>query len=203
MTAIVLPAAVAFAGLAALGCRLGKAACEGITPFEDGPIPGKPPVRALIAAGAFLGAAIVAHGIDGVELAIAALMTLVLSAGWVSDVLCGILPDLFTLLPLVVVAAIRIGSHEAAFMLTGLAVALPFALAAIASKGLGMGWGDVKLAALGGVALGPSSAVGSFLLASIIAMLGNLRLERRKQPFAFGPYLASAIGVALATGVRG
>ncbi len=79
-----------------------------------------------------------------------------------------------------------------------------FLLIAILSRG-GMGWGDVKMAALLGVMLGfPMVMVGIFLgiisggLVAVILMLA--RLKGRKQTVPFGPFLALGAFAALLWG---
>ena len=60
-----------------------------------------------------------------------------------------------------------------------------------------MGWGDVKLAALGGVALGWQPMIPFFAIACLVAAAIALFRRRKNEPIAFAPYLAGAIGVAL------
>jgi hypothetical protein len=129
---------------------------------------------------------------------VTAILVLALVAGWVSDVLCGILPDAFTLLPLIGLVGLRAFSHQWDLLLGGAFVFLPFALIAVCSKGIGMGWGDVKLATLGGVLLGTYPAMWSFIAASLLAVVVAWGSGRGREPIAFGPYLAGAVGVALA-----
>jgi prepilin signal peptidase PulO-like enzyme (type II secretory pathway) len=79
-------------------------------------------------------------------------------------------------------------------------VALPFALAATLSRGRGMGWGDVKLAALGGALLGAPAATLAFVLAALAAYAGSRFAGDRARPIAFAPYLAGGIAVVLIVG---
>jgi prepilin signal peptidase PulO-like enzyme (type II secretory pathway) len=60
-----------------------------------------------------------------------------------------------------------------------------------------MGWGDVKLVALGGAVLGIHAAVLAFAAACLIAVAVAALLKRRSEPIPFAPYLAVAIAVAL------
>jgi Flp pilus assembly protein protease CpaA len=191
---------VVFGCVAYLGALLGRRVGITIVPFEDGPQGGKPPVAALIIAGALLGSIVGRHGASLLVLAETACVLLALVAAWVCDVLCGIIPDAFTLLPLFGLIVIRIFSQQWDFLIAGAIVFLPFALLAVCSKGVGMGWGDVKLATLGGVLLGANAAMGSFLAASLLAVIVAWARKRKNEPIAFGPYLAGAIGLALAVG---
>jgi prepilin signal peptidase PulO-like enzyme (type II secretory pathway) len=74
---------------------------------------------------------------------------------------------------------------------------IPFACLAIVSKGVGMGWGDVKLAALGGAILGFETAFLAFAIGAVVAVVWAYRRGHQKQVIAFAPYLAGAIAVAL------
>ena len=62
-----------------------------------------------------------------------------------------------------------------------------------------MGWGDAKLAALGGALLGAREAALAFMFAAIAAAViarrsNGMRLAgAMPRPIAFGPYLAAAI----------
>jgi leader peptidase (prepilin peptidase)/N-methyltransferase len=77
-----------------------------------------------------------------------------------------------------------------------LAGGVPFGLIAVCYA-KGMGWGDVKLLAMLGVYLGWRKIIvcmflGSFLGVLWMAPLVLLKKFDRKNPFAFGPFLASA-----------
>jgi prepilin signal peptidase PulO-like enzyme (type II secretory pathway) len=61
-----------------------------------------------------------------------------------------------------------------------------------------MGWGDVKLAALGGALLGAQDATLAFLVAGGAAYVVAHRGKRAGKPIAFGPYLAVSIVATLA-----
>jgi prepilin signal peptidase PulO-like enzyme (type II secretory pathway) len=75
--------------------------------------------------------------------------------------------------------------------------AIPFAVMAWRTKGLGLGWGDVKLVALGGALLGMQTAILAFALAAIAAIVVARVQRRTSEPLAFGPYLVAAIAVPL------
>jgi prepilin signal peptidase PulO-like enzyme (type II secretory pathway) len=60
-----------------------------------------------------------------------------------------------------------------------------------------MGWGDVKLAALGGIALGLQPIIPFLASACLVAAAVAFFRRRKHEPIAFAPYLAGAIGVAL------
>ena len=191
-----------FGCIAWLALKLSAAVCKTIVPFEDGPPPGKPPVAVLVALVTVLGFAMAYRGATPEELLLGGFLYAVLVAVWASDVACGIIPDWFTLVPLIVVTALRVALRQWEFIAATLLVAFPFAVMAAMSKGRGMGWGDVKLAALGGAALGTYLAMWTFMLASILAVIVARVRRRSAEPIAFGPYLAGAIGVAFASGVQ-
>ena len=71
------------------------------------------------------------------------------------------------------------------------------AIAALASRGRGMGWGDVKLAALGGALLGVADATLAYFVAAAVAYVIARRTAGVRRPIAFGPYLAASIAVTL------
>lgn len=79
-----------------------------------------------------------------------------------------------------------------------------FFLIAIASRG-GMGWGDVKLAALIGLATGfplvfVSIIIGAILGGAIAAALVIAKKKKRRETIPFGPFLALAAIVTLLWG---
>jgi prepilin signal peptidase PulO-like enzyme (type II secretory pathway) len=181
-----------------LATRLSAYVCSSIEPFEDGPQPGKPPTPWLIGGAAAIGLTLVLRDTPVPQLVLIAILVSALVAAWYSDVLTGIVPDYFTLVPLAAFLLLAALAHDYARVFAAFAVALPFGAAALLSRGRGMGWGDVKLAALGGVALGWTLSIPAFIGACVVAAGYALIRRRKHEPIAFAPYLAGAIGVALA-----
>ena len=188
----------ALAGL--LGIALGKAACVGIVPFADGPRPGRPPRLVLIGGSALVGASLVVHHESVASIALIAILCVSLVACCYTDVACGIVSDFFTLGPLVAVLGSAALHHQVWPFVAALTVFVIFAAAALASKGRGMGWGDVKLAALGGALLGLGGALVAFAGACFVAAAVGLIRRRRREPIAFAPYMAGALAVAMFVG---
>jgi prepilin signal peptidase PulO-like enzyme (type II secretory pathway) len=192
------PLVAALFGCAAfLTIQLSASICAKIVPFDDGPKPGKPPTPWLIAGAVAAGAIMTVRGADLPQLGLAALLIVSLVGSWYSDVRVGIVPDYFTLVPLGALLLLAVVGHEWTTFIAMIAVSVPFAIAAAFSKGRGMGWGDVKLVALGGAALGLQAAVIALAGACLIAVVIPILRKRRNEPIALAPYLASAIGVAL------
>jgi prepilin signal peptidase PulO-like enzyme (type II secretory pathway) len=189
--------AAAFAAAGYLGARLGDAVCEGFQPFDDGPKPGIPPTAWLVGACTVIGAALAAHGDDLTRLGLTWIIVVALVACWCSDVRCGVVPDVFTLTPLAAVVLAGLLQQETWHLFAALVPFIPFAIAALASKGRGMGWGDVKLAALGGAVLGIGTSMLAFSAACVVAVAIAWFRGRRTEPIAFAPYLVGAIGVCL------
>jgi prepilin signal peptidase PulO-like enzyme (type II secretory pathway) len=192
----------AFFALAAfVGVQLGNAVADTLTRFEDGPEPGHAPVRALLAGCAAIGAVTATHAAAPAQLLLIAIVCTSLVAAWCCDARTGIVPDLFTLVPLGLILAVALWMHEWWIFISTLAPLLPFAGAAMLSRGRGMGWGDVKLAALGGGVLGAQLSLLAFALACIAAVVVTRLGIRTRGPVAFGPYLAAAIGLAIPLGM--
>jgi hypothetical protein len=76
-------------------------------------------------------------------------------------------------------------------------VTLPFALAALFSKGAGFGWGDVKLVLLGAVLLDAQTSILLYAGTLLVAIAVTCILGKRKEPIVFAPYLAAAIAIGL------
>jgi prepilin signal peptidase PulO-like enzyme (type II secretory pathway) len=193
---------VAFAAAAWLGALLARALCAGQAPFEDGPpaVAIRPWVVAF--AGACVGVGVVAHHPSLIQLATIGFVVAALAAVTVSDFALGVIPDPFTLIPLAVLILAAAVQHNYGPLFSAVAVALPFAVAAWLSRGHGMGWGDVKLAALGGALLGPQEALLAFMLASAVAFAASRFSAPRGRPIAFAPYIAGGIGAMLVFGSR-
>ncbi|GAC1307657.1 MAG: hypothetical protein NVSMB19_20520 [Vulcanimicrobiaceae bacterium] len=171
--------------------------CDKIVPFEDGPKPGRPPTAFLIAGAAVVGGMLASRGIGAPALGIFAVLIISLAACWYSDVRCGIVPDYFTLGPLAFVLAVSLVGHNIAPLVSAVVVFLPFAIAAFLSKGRGMGWGDVKIVALGAAVLGLNTSVLAFAMACLAAVAIAAVRRRRSEPIAFAPYLAASIALAI------
>ncbi len=195
MSGIII-SAIAFAIFAFAGILIARTYFTGER-LADGPPASEPPVNVLIVAGALIGAICAYRGLRPEALAIVAACCALMAAIWYTDVTRGIVPDALTLLPL---GALIVGGLLAGrwYIIVVAAVpAAPFAFMAWRTKGIGMGWGDVKLAALGGALLGIQDAMLAFALASVVAIAIAKVRRAEKQPVAFGPYLASAIIVPL------
>jgi leader peptidase (prepilin peptidase)/N-methyltransferase len=166
-------------------------------PIADGPPVGEPPVSLLLGAAVVIGAICAYREMPPQALAIVAASCALMTAIWYTDVTRGIVPDSLTLIPLgaLIVAGCLTGRWYVAVV--ALVPAAPFAFMAWRTKGIGMGWGDVKLAALGGALLGMKDAMLAFALASFVAIVIAKVRRTEKQPVAFAPYLATAIIVPL------
>ena len=186
----------AFFGLCAY---VGVLLASGISaqPYEDGPQPAQPPVALLIAGAALLGAAVLHYDTTARDLIIDAIATCALVAVWCTDMRSGIVPDIFTLIPLAIVCGAALLEHNLWPVISAAVVAVPFAILAVLSKGVGMGWGDVKLAALGGAVVGAPPALFMFSAGCLVAVIHAYATGRARSPIAFAPYLAAGIGVAM------
>jgi leader peptidase (prepilin peptidase)/N-methyltransferase len=190
--------AAMFACAAFLAVQLSAEVCKGIQPFDDGPTPGNPPTLWLIAGAGLVGAVLALRGgMTLPHLALGAVLVSALVAAWYADVLTGIVPDYFTLVPIALFLIVFAVTHDYMRVFQALITAAPFAAVALMSRGRGMGWGDVKLAGLGGVALGWQPMIPFFAMACLVAAAIALFRRRKHEPIAFAPYLAGAIGVAL------
>jgi prepilin signal peptidase PulO-like enzyme (type II secretory pathway) len=193
--------AVLTAALAALlfgaagwgGTLVAEMLCAGRAPYDDGPAPVAFARWPFAAAGACIGIALTMHGEAPARLALLAFVMLALAGCCAADLACGLLPDPLTLLPLAVVIGAGAVVQDWAPLLSAVLVFAPFALAAVMSRGRGMGWGDAKLAALGGALLGAREAAFAFMLAAVAAAVIARRTSGLRRPIAFGPYLAAAI----------
>ncbi len=197
-------AAAFFCGCAsACGVIVSALLCARIEAFEDGPAPRLLHPAIPIAAVAALGALIALRGATPAQLGIVALVSFPLSGVWYADSRKGIVPDVFTLLPLAVIAAAVIVRHSWFVAVSALLVFAVFAAGAALSKGRGMGWGDAKLAALVAAVLGLQGSLLTLALACFAATIVSVVRDRGTRPIAFGPYIVVATLVAIVTTVHG
>ncbi|MBV8370532.1 MAG: prepilin peptidase [Candidatus Eremiobacteraeota bacterium] len=192
MNAHVLLGAILFACAAIAGLAAAAAICARVAGYEDGPQPGTPPVVALVAGAALIGGIAGAHG-DPARLGLIAVVTAAFVAAWYCDVARGIVPDVFSVGPLLLIGGLAFASHDPRMVVSSLIVVIPFAIFAFLSRGRGMGWGDVKLAAVAGALLGASNALLALALATFAAAVGaKFRRDAANAPVAFAPYLIGA-----------
>jgi prepilin signal peptidase PulO-like enzyme (type II secretory pathway) len=186
-------AAVLFGAAGWSGTLVAERLCAGRVPFDDGPASVAFARWPFALAGAGIGFALAAQGEPAARLGLLVFVMLALAGCCAADLACGLLPDPLTLVPLAVVAGAGVAAHDWAPLLSAAVVFVPFALAAAVSRGRGMGWGDAKLAALGGALLGAREAAFAFMLAAVVAAIIARRTTGARRPIAFGPYLAAAI----------
>jgi prepilin signal peptidase PulO-like enzyme (type II secretory pathway) len=184
--------ALLFACAAIAGVLAAAAICSRVQGYEDGPRAGTPPIVALIAGAALIGGIAGAHGAPG-RVGLVAIVAGAFVAAWYCDVARGVVPDVFSLGPLAVIAIMAFAWHDPRMVVSSLIVTVPFSIAAYLSRGRGMGWGDVKLAAVAGALLGASNALLALALAAFAAAVNaKFRRDSAMQPLAFAPYLIGA-----------
>jgi prepilin signal peptidase PulO-like enzyme (type II secretory pathway) len=192
--------AVCFGVVGGLGTRLSAAVFGTLERESDGPPPIAVPDWVFIAVPAAIGFAVGIRGVEPLRAVMLLIAVLALVVCAATDCRSGKLPDVFTAGPLAVLLAVSAFRHEWAPVLGALFAFVPFAVIAASTRGRGMGWGDVKLAAFGGALVGMSGITLAVGLASAGAFIGGALRGRVRAPIAFGPYLAVAIGVALGLG---
>ena len=194
-------AAAFFACVAFLGVQVSRYVCAGVEPAEDGPRPGRAPNIALVIGAGLVGGVLMAAGALPLQLGIGAITIFALVACWCSDAACGLVPDLFTLGPLAALLLFAVAQHDWMTVGSAVVIFIPFAIAAIISRGRGMGWGDVKLVALTGAVLGAPLALMALAAACIAAAIGHRIWGAKHSPIAFAPYIAAVTGLALPLGL--
>ena len=114
------------------------------------------------------------------------------------------LPDMLTMAPQVFQDLPRFAAGAVTGLTGGVAGFILLMLPALVFRG-GMGWGDVKMAGLIGLAVGFPlvlvAIVGSVVLGGLVAgALVLSRVKKRKEAIAFGPFLAVATMITLVFG---
>lgn len=198
----ILVTAAAFGAFAYAGALVAATYWSSLEPLDGAPASQTPPVMLLVASAALIGGVCALRGTPTEALAIIAAMVTVLTAIWCVDVSRGIVPDVLTLVPLAALLIAGLLTGRWYVVLAAVIPAIPFAVMAWRTKGLGLGWGDVKLAALGGALLGMQTAILAFAVAAIGAIVVARIRRRTAEPIAFGPYLVTAIVLPLAIFVR-
>lgn len=190
-----------FAAAGCIGTVLGSAFAERTESFPDGPPSGNAPIAVLVVGSACIGAILATHAISPPQLLLAAVVCVALVAIWIVDAKRGVVPDVFTIAPLALLMLAALWQRQWWPLLSIAIPLVPFALVALLSRGRGMGWGDVKLVALGGAAVGGQLAAFVFAIACVVAAIVGYARGRGRGPIAFAPYLAAAIGFAIPVSV--
>ena len=197
----IVAALVLFGCAALLASELSGAICARVAPEEDGPPLGEAPLPAIVSAAGLIGVALVFRGGSPLQIGIGAVFVFSLAASWCSDSKCGIVPDAFTLIPLSGLLLLSALRGDWWVILSAVIAFVPFAAAAAFSRGNGMGWGDAKLVALAGAALGAELAILALILACIAAAIGYRIRGIKSGPIAFAPYIATFAGLAIPFGI--
>jgi prepilin signal peptidase PulO-like enzyme (type II secretory pathway) len=192
-----------YAGAATCGVIAADFVCSRIQPPENGPVPAVLHPGIPIVLFALLGLVIAARDANVGQMATIALLGIPLVAAWYSDARTGIVPDVFTLVPLAIIAIGVLVRHtwfggvfSWGSALSAGVIFAAFALAALFSRGRGMGWGDVKLAMLVAVLLGLETSLLTLAIACFVATIVSVVRTRGKQPIAFAPYIVVSSFVA-------
>jgi len=199
---------VLFAWLFIFGCAAGCGVfaamliCNRTEGFADGPAPQKLHPAIPIAIFAVLGPILAMRGGTIGQLGIIALLGVPLTGIWYTDARKGIVPDLFTLVPLAVVAVAVLVHRSWMIAASAIFLFVVFAIAAALSKGRGMGWGDAKLAALSGAVLGIESSLLTLALACFAATVVSVIRDKGTKPIAFAPYIVIGMLTALAFSIH-
>ncbi|MHB8148208.1 MAG: hypothetical protein ACYDGM_13250, partial [Vulcanimicrobiaceae bacterium] len=105
-------------------------------------------------------------------------------------------PPWLSLVPLGFICALALLQHAYAVPISALLVSLPFATVALMTKGTGMSWSDVRVAALGTSLLGLFPAIVAFSAAALLLAFIQWGL-RRHTAVQIAPYLVGATAIAV------
>lgn len=185
--------ALVFALFAICGVIAATLVLPHLPQIDDGPQQvALPPWVPVVAATAF-GCILVLRGAPVGTVGIAALATIPLCAVWYTDARTGLVPDLFTLVPLLVVVGVGALHGDWSLLVWAIAAFVPFAIAAMLSKGRGMGWGDAKFVAFGGALTGHNALLAFGVACLVATIVGAVRYRSLPTPIAFAPYLVAAV----------
>jgi hypothetical protein len=150
---------------------------------------------ALVAIAFVVGGLIGLHGARPLHLLGLSLIAISLATLVRCDLRLHTTPPWVSLIPLAGVCSFALVEHAYWIPLSALVVSLPFASVAIVTKGAGMSWSDVRIAALGTSLVGLFPAVVAFALVAVVAAFVQWGL-RRKNGIQMAPYLIGATAAA-------
>lgn len=137
---------------------------------------------------------------DAVEVALTCALSTLLLRLAVIDARTFTLPNRLTL-AVALLGAVRVATdlpHWPRYLIGALCVSVPFFLLWLATRGAGIGLGDVKLMAGSGLLLGWPRILLATLIASVLGSVLHLVRMRfgASRRLAFGPYLAAGVWLA-------
>ena len=104
-------------------------------------------------------------------------------------------PAWLSLVPFGCICAIAVAERAFSIPIAALLVSLPFASVAMMTKGVGMSWSDVRIAALGTSLVGLFPAIIAFSMVALLLAFVQWGFRRHTiTPIA--PYLVSATAIA-------
>lgn len=188
-------AVVLFALAAGLGYLLAQYLCLNLEALPDGPEQVHIPLPLALAGAALVGFAY-AHYLNMFNaVVIFSPAITVLTACLYVDAKTGLIPDRL-ILPAIAAVLIydAVIGHYLPFI-NMLIATLPFAMQAWQSKGLGMGWGDVKLVAYAGALIGAAPTLMAATFAIVLMYCVNKIAKRSKDPCNFPGYARSVFAL--------
>jgi prepilin signal peptidase PulO-like enzyme (type II secretory pathway) len=204
MIIAVLVSALIFAIASAIGIPIAAYLTKNLERFDDGPPIMRIPQYLPIVCAAILGA-VYGFNLAHVETPAKTISEVLLFAPAVMvaiaclfvDAKTGLVPDILTVPALLVVLVYALFTGNNLPFAGAAMLFLPFAMTAYFSKGLGMGWGDVKLVAFAGAVLGPSRGLVAAVLACLATYVIAKIQKKSKEPVAFAPALVASFAVIL------
>ena len=163
-----------------------------IVALDDGPKPVHVHEAVFIVLFAAVGYVLAIRGATVLQLGLVALIGVPLIGACYSDLRKGIVPDAFTLIPIAIIAVAVVINHYWWVAASMLLIFIAFAIASWFSKGLGIGWGDTKLATLCAAVLGLQDALLALAIACLVATGVSVIRSRGKQPVALAPFIVLA-----------
>jgi hypothetical protein len=195
---VTLVTAAIFGSSAFLALNSAAAIYGTVESARGGAKPGTREAIVSIVVATIFGATLAARGTPLADLAVSDVVIAGLSGAIWTDRTRGAVADWFTLPPLGLV--LGLAAFRGSIVATAIAVTLvtlPFAVAALASKGKGLSFGDVTIVAIGAAVMDAQTAIIVYAAVCFIACAVAIARRRRTQSFALSPYLAAAIAVGL------
>lgn len=169
--------------------------CDFLTARRADTFPNDVAPSALVAIAFVVGGLIGLRGASPLHLLGLSLIAISLATLVRCDLRLHTTPPWVSLIPLAGICSFALAEHAYWVPLSALIVSLPFASVAAMTKGAGMSWSDVRIAALGTSLIGLFPAVVTFALVALVSAFVQWGL-RRKNGMQMAPYLIGATAIA-------